>query len=322
MLPAIMSSDSEPLLVDLAQAQTEVATGAQRNGAESRPQEIRSLQATVYSPESPLRHPGRLFREMFHDLFASRGLAWRLFIRDTSAQYRQSLLGLLWAFVPPLLASLPFVFLNSQGVIAIEDTSIPYAAYAMIGTIIWQIFVDALNCPLKSVTAAKSMLTKINFPREAILLSGLLQVFLTLLIRLALLAGVCAWFRVSLPMTALLFPVGALGVILVGFMVGILITPIGLLYSDVQQALPVATTFMMFLTPVLYPPPKSGAAAILASWNPIAPLITVTRDWLTTGNSAQLPAFLAVTGIALVLLVIGWIMYRLALPHLISRIGN
>ena len=90
---------------------------------------------TIYTPESPLRHPAKLSREMFRDLFASRELAWRLFVRDTRAQYRQSMLGYLWAFIPPLVASLPFVFLNSQGVVGIKNTGIPYAAYAMIGTI-------------------------------------------------------------------------------------------------------------------------------------------------------------------------------------------
>src|SRR5580692_3403032 len=143
-----------------------------------------NLPTMVYSPESPLREPGKMVREMFRDLLAARELTWRLFVRDTSAQYRQSVFGYIWAFVPPLVASLPFVFLNSQGIVAIQGTSIPYPAYAMIGTIIWQVFVDALNSPLKTVIASKSMLTRINFPREAILLSGLGQVIFSFLIRL------------------------------------------------------------------------------------------------------------------------------------------
>ena len=85
---------------------------------------------TVYTPESPLRQPTRFVREMIADLLASRELAWRLFIRDLSAQYRNSLLGYFWVFVPPLMASLPFIYLNSAGVLRMGDTPIPYAAYA------------------------------------------------------------------------------------------------------------------------------------------------------------------------------------------------
>lgn len=277
---------------------------------------------TIYTPDSPLRHPAKLIREMFRDLLASRELAWRLFVRDTSAQYRQSILGYLWAFIPPLVTSLPFVFLNSQGVVAIKGTNIPYPAYAMIGTIIWQVFVDALNSPLKAVTGAKSMLTRINFPREAILLSGLGQVIFSFLIRLVLLVGVLAWFRITPPPTAILFPLGIFALMLFGFMVGIAVTPLGLLYSDVQQTIPIAALFLMFLTPVLYPQPKAGIAAAVAKWNPLTPLVTVTRDWITTGATVQLPGFLMVSVVAVVLLFAGWIAYRLALPILIERMGG
>ena len=227
-----------------------------------------TLRVTTYTPDSPLRHPGRLLREMFRDLLASRELAWRLFVRDTSAQYRQSILGYVWAFVPPLVASLPFVFLNSQGVVAFQGTAIPYAAYAMIGTIIWQVFADSLNSPLKTVVAAKSMLARINFPREAILLSGLGQVIFSFLIRLILLVGVFIWFHITPPLTVFLFPVGILALMMIGFMIGILLTPFGLLYTDVPQMIPVVSMFLMFLTPVIYPPPTHGPAAALAHWNP------------------------------------------------------
>lgn len=280
------------------------------------------LAVNVYTPESPLRHPGRFLREMFRDLGASRELAWRLFVRDTSAQYRQSMLGYVWAFLPPLVASVPFIFLNSQGVVTIEGTSIPYPAYAMIGTIIWQVFADALNSPLKTVAAAKSMLVKINLPREAILLSGLGQVIFSFVIRLVLLTVIFTWFKIMPPVTVLLFPIGVFALILVGFTIGVALTPLGLLYNDVQQTLPIATTFLMLLTPVVYPPPQTGLAAMVAKWNPLTPLIVVTRDWMTTGDATQIAAFAIITTVAIVLLFAGWIMYRLALPHIIARMGG
>lgn len=280
------------------------------------------LAVNVYTPESPLRHPSQFLRGMFRDLQASRELAWRLFVRDTSAQYRQSLLGYVWAFLPPLVASVPFIFLNSQGVVTIEGTLIPYPAYALIGTIIWQVFADALNSPLKTVVSAKSMLTRINLPKEAILLSGLGQVIFSFLIRLVLLILVFAWFKIVPPVTVLLFPIGVFALILVGFTLGVVLTPLGLLYNDVQQTIPIATMFLMLLTPVVYPPPQTGLAATVAQWNPLSPLIVVTRDWMTTGDATQIAAFAIITTVAIVLLFGGWIMYRLALPHIIARMGG
>jgi lipopolysaccharide transport system permease protein len=259
---------------------------------------------------------------MAHDLFSSRELAWRLFVRDISAQYRQSVLGYLWVFIPPLVASLPFIYLNSQGIVKIGGTPIPYAAYAIIGMTIWQVFIDALNAPLRTVTAARAMLTRINLPREAILLSALAQVVLGFLVRLVLLIAVLAWFRIVPPATALLFPVGIFSLILVGFVVGLLLTPLGILYNDVQQTLPIATTFLMLLTPVLYPVPTSGFAKSVADFNPLTPLVTATRDWLTIGATEHLLAFVVITSVALVCLLMGWVALRVAMPHLIARIGS
>jgi lipopolysaccharide transport system permease protein len=281
-----------------------------------------SAETIVYTPESPLRRPIGMLCNMFHDLRASRELAWRLCVRDISAQYRQSILGYIWAFVPPLVSSLPFIFLRSQGIVGIKDTAIPYAAYALIGTMIWQVFVDALNSPLKTVIAAKPMLAKINFPREAILLSGLGQVFFNFLIRLVLLVAVFAWFRIVPPSTAVLFPVGILALIAIGFMVGVILTPIGILYTDVTQLIPVFSVFLMLLTPVVYPPPQHGPAASIAHFNPLTPLVVATRDWVTTGQSLHMFGFWVVTGVAIVLLFSGWVLYRVALPHIVARIGN
>jgi lipopolysaccharide transport system permease protein len=115
---------------------------------------------------------------------------------------------------------------------------------------------------------------------------------------------------------------GMAALILAGFMIGVILTPLGLLYSDVQQSIPIVAMFLMFLTPVLYPQPKSGLAATMAALNPLAPLVTVTRDWLTGTQPSQLPAFMAISICVFALLFLGWVVYRLSLPHIIARSGN
>ena len=284
-------------------------------------QPVQRLPEITYTPGSAIRHPGRMFREMFRDLWLSRELAWRLFVRDTSARYRQTYLGYVWAFLPPLVTTFTFVLLNSQGVFRAGETAIPYAAYAMIGTLMWQVFVDALQAPIRVVTQAKPMLTKINFPREALLLGGLYQVFFNFTIRLVLLAAVFLWFGIVPPWTAPLALVGVLALVGLGTMIGVLLTPVGLLYQDIGQALLLITGFWMLLTPVVYPPPASGLLALLAKWNPVSPLILCARDWLTTGVSDYLGGFVCVAAITSCLLLLGWIMYRLAMPHLIERMS-
>ncbi len=145
---------------------------------------------------------------MFRDLIAGRELAWRLAVRDISAQYRQTALGLLWAFIMPLAHTLIWIFLSSSGIVTIRDTALPYPVYVFTGTMIWAIFMDAVNAPLQQTTANKQMLAKINFPREALVVSGIYQTLFNGAIRIILLLSVLMLFKIYPGWTLILFPIG------------------------------------------------------------------------------------------------------------------
>ncbi len=279
------------------------------------------LPEVVYTPESQLRRPRQLVRSMVIDLLASRELAWRLLVRNISAQYRQSLLGYLWAFLPPVVTTLVWVFLNSQQILNVGATDIPYPAYVMVGTLLWQGFVEALNSPIKLITSSRSMLAKINFPREALILAGLGEVLFNFAIRLVLMLVVFLWFRIAVPPTVLLAPVGILALMALGLMIGLLLAPLGMLYGDIQRGLTIITTLWFYVTPVVYPPPTTWPASQLAQINPVSQLLLTTRELLTSGTVSQPGGFLLITGITFGLMLVGWVLYRVAMPHLIARMG-
>lgn len=280
------------------------------------------MQETVYTPASELRRPAELLRNMRRDLFGARELAWRLFVRNISAQYRQSILGYLWAFLPPIVTTFTFVFLSSQNILNIGATSLPYPAYVMLGSLLWQTFLDALNNPLRQTTMAKGMLAKINFPREALVLSGLYEVFFNFAIRFILLAGVFIWFRIPIGWSVLLTPVGLMGLIILGTSIGMLLAPLGMLYEDVSRGLLVLTSLWFFITPVVYPPPTKWPFSLLSQLNPVSTLLVTTRNWLTSGASADWLSFGIVILLSLILLSIAWLLYRLAMPYLIERMSS
>jgi lipopolysaccharide transport system permease protein len=279
------------------------------------------LPVTRYTPESRLRHPIALLRQMWKDLKASRELAWRLIVRDISAQYRQTALGYFWAVFPPLVTSLVFILLRSSAVMDIKGIAMPYPAYVMIGTVFFQLFVDGLNFPLKVVNESKAILTKINLPREAFILSGMGQVLFSFGIKVILLVLVFVYFKVSISWTTLLVPIPLLGLLLLGTMLGILLIPVGLLYKDIQSALMIAPQGLVFLTPVAYPPTVEGTLGKLMNLNPVTPLLIAAKDLVTRGIPNKLGLFFTVFALTLVLLFIGWVIYRLALPIIIERIG-
>jgi lipopolysaccharide transport system permease protein len=281
-----------------------------------------ALQERVYSPEPLLQHPWKMLMAIAVDVWAGRELAWRLFMRDLKAQYRQTILGYVWAFLPPLVASATFIFLQSQGITKISGTGIAYPAFAMMGTLLWQVFVDSMQSPLQSFGAAKSMLVKINFPREAVLVGGLYMVIFNALIRLALVVAVMWWWQVPVDQTLLFFPVAMSALIAAGFAIGLGLLPISSLYGDVSRVIPIVSGFWMLLTPVVYPPRTEGLAGWLATWNPVSPLIITARECLTAQPLSMLGPFFIVFACSLVVIFLGLVGFRIAMPHLIARMGG
>jgi lipopolysaccharide transport system permease protein len=278
-------------------------------------------EVTIYTPASSLRNPAKLLGEMVHDLLRGRELAWRLAVRDISAQYRQAALGVLWAFILPLANTATWLFLNNTGIVSVGETELPYAVYVFTGTMLWAIFMDALNAPLQQTTAAKAMLAKINFPREALIVSGIYQTLFNAAIKMLLLLIALVVMGIYPSWSWLLMPLSVLSLVLAGIALGLLITPIGMLYSDIGKALPLLMQFMMYLTPVVFPMPTAGLAETVFQWNPLTPLILTTRDWLTGMQPDYLGYFLGVNAVLLILLFGVWVVYRAAMPILIERMS-
>ena len=275
----------------------------------------------VYTPASQIRTPASLLASIWRDVRASRELSWRLFVRDVSAQYRQSFLGVLWAFVPPVVTSLIFVLLHSRNVVNFGQIDVPYPVYVMVGTILWQVFVESLNAPLKALTAAKPMLAKINFPREALVIASFYTVLYGLLIKLIVIVGILLAFRVPL---SWMLPVALLPIvmlILLGFCAGLLLTPVGMLFTDVTTALPVVTQLLFFGTPVVYALPKSFPFSLIGVLNPVSPPLIAARDLMTKGVLTNSDTFLLLSGLTVVGLLGGLVIYRMALPIVIERIS-
>nr|WP_242038621.1 ABC transporter permease [Chroococcidiopsis sp. [FACHB-1243]] len=276
----------------------------------------------VYTPESLLRHPIQLFKQMGRDLLASRELAWRLMVRDISAQYRQSFLGVIWAFLPPIVMAAGFTLASDAGAIAVEATDLPYPAYVMFSTALWQTFVEALNGPVQAVTVAKPMLAKVNFPREAIILAKLGEVFFNFAIKLILIVGLFIWFRVPVSWTVILAPVALIHLILFGTFIGVLLAPLGILYQDVSKGLTMITGFWLFLTPVVYPVPGEGTFGFLVRLNPVTPLLVTIRELATTGVISDPAGFWIASLMTLVGLLLTWVAFRLAMPFVIERVSS
>jgi lipopolysaccharide transport system permease protein len=283
--------------------------------------QINSLSVTVYTPSSQMRRPWQLIGSMWRDLKASRELAWQLFTRDISAQYRQSLLGIAWVFAPPIVTSIVFIILQSRNLVRLGDTDIPYPAYVLVGTMLWQLFADSISMPLKSVTLAKPLLAKVSFPREALILSALYLVLFNGLIRGIVLAIALVWFQLMPGWGMLLAPFVIMMLVLLGISVGLLLTPLGLLYTDISSGLLIFLQLLFFATPVVYQVPATLPFSLITMINPVSPLLLAARDLITKGTVTDVTPLLLVSGATLPLLLVAWMLYRVTLPIVIERLS-
>ena len=112
---------------------------------------------------------------MFAELVESRRLIWLLILRDISVRYRQSILGYVWAVIPQLATVGVFALLHASRVLPIGGTRITYVAYALWGVGAWQLFAGCLSSCMTSLVSSGTLVTKVNFPREALVIAALGQ---------------------------------------------------------------------------------------------------------------------------------------------------
>lgn len=256
---------------------------------------------------------------MFKDFKTSGELARRLFIRDTKAEYRQSILGILWAFITPLMNALVWIFLSVSGAVNITTTDLPYPVFVFIGTMLWSIFSDSIFSPLTATNSAKSLISKINFPREAILRTGFYKTVFNSSIKILIIALALVVFQINPGINILFGLLMILFIIFVGYSIGLLLTPFGMLYKDIGKIIPMALSFAMYTTPVVYQDVKISYLRDLVSLNPLTPIINTTRNLLTGGAWDQPFYLLAIFVASCLLMLIGWIFYRISIPIIVER---
>ena len=222
----------------------------------------------------------------------------------------------------PITTAVVWIVLNGSGVIKLTDTGMPYPLYAFSGTLIWSIVVDAINAPTKSTNSARSILSKINFPKEALILSGIYKLLFNSAIKIVLVFVFVIFFEIAFSWSMLAFPLVVLGALVLGTAIGLLISPLGLLYKDIGRMISFGLTFVMYITPVVYViPTKPGLLQTLMLYNPFTPLLITTRDLLMGQSPEYISAFLIVLLCCLPLLFIALVFYKLSIPIIVERLS-
>lgn len=278
------------------------------------------MKKITYNSESQLRSPLNLFKQMMKDLMISGELTKRLFWRNISANYKTSLLGYFWAFIPSIVVAYGLLAANNSNVINIQSTDLPYPAYVMLSMVLWQTFVDAVNGPLQAVQESKMMLAKINFPRESIIFAKVGEVVFNFLIKMILVIGIFLFYQIALTPSLWLAPIGILSLILLGTTIGLFLAPIGAILQDVSRGLGVFVAAWLFITPVLYPVPTAGLFSKIVKFNPVTPLLITTREMATGSALSDINGFVITSIASVICFLCALILYRVSIPYIVERL--
>lgn len=245
------------------------------------------------------------------DLWTYRELVFFMVWRDVKVKYKQTLLGMAWAVIQPVMNMLVFTFVFDR-VAKLPTDGIPYEIFSFTALLPWGLFVTALNQGSRSLVAHNNMVTKIYFPRLILPMASVFAGLVDFAIAFVILTGLMIYFHAApawnllwtLPLFVLLAIVTALGVAL-------WLSAINVKYRDVNQALPFLTQFWLFATPVAYSfsnlPEKWQ---VLLSLNPMTGVINGFR-WalLGAGNGPDLMLWVSII-ISILIFISGLFYFR------------
>lgn len=248
----------------------------------------------------------------FKELFAYKDLFLTLTWRDFKVRYAQTVIGILWAFLQPVvtLIILSLVFGRFIGV----ETPVPYFVYATTGMALWTYFSFVMTNAGSSIISNQGMIKKIYFPRLIIPLSkaavGLIDLGIALLIMIILMM----YYGISVSYTAFFAPLFILMAMLAALSVGIWLSAMSIRYRDFQHIVPFAVQIGLYLTPVAYPAEFAMThlpkwAATLYYLNPMAGIIQGFR-WSLFGGQVPDNTMYISFAMVFVLLVTGLMYFR------------
>jgi lipopolysaccharide transport system permease protein len=276
---------------------------------------------TTYEPDNSLKKGYlALFGEIFSELNKNRWLVFQLFKKDFVALYKQSFIGVFWAFLLPLVSVGTFIVLNGAGVFNVGTMTVPYPIYAILGTALWGVFATGLVASSNSLVAAGPMITKINFSKKSLVIASMGQALLAFIIQLCLVLVLLVYYRIAPSPVILLVPLLIVPLVLFTLGLGFVLSLLNGVVRDIANMLAVIVTFLLFLTPVLYAKPTTGALATLSSYNVLYYLVSVPRDLVLFGTSSYLRGFIISSVVALVVFMLFLAVFHLTETRVTERV--
>lgn len=276
---------------------------------------------TIYLPQHR-RQVGlfKTYRLMVNNIMASRYLIWQLFRRDFFASYKKSLLGLSWVLIAPIVGIVSWVVMNSAGILEPGDTGVPYPAYVLLGSSLWGLFMGFYSSAAGTLSAGQSFILQVKYPHEALLVKQIAQHLANFSITFAINLIVLLLFGVTPQLTILTFPIIILPMFFIGTGLGLIISVISVVASDISQAVGMSLGFIFYLTPIVYAQKVSTPILKQAiEINPLTYAVAGVRDIILYGQIDNWDRLAIVSLVSFIFFLFAWRLFFVSEEKVIEK---
>jgi lipopolysaccharide transport system permease protein len=235
---------------------------------------MQSTQVTVIEPRSGWRVLD------WRELRGYRDLSYFLVWRDIKGRYAQSIMGVGWAVVQPVVSMIVFTVVFGN-LARVSSDGVPYAIFSFTALVPWTYFSNALTTASTSLVTNSDMVKKIYFPRVILPFAAILGKLVDLAIATVILFGLMLWFGFVPTIYVVVLPPLILIMMMTAMGLGAWAAALAIQYRDIKHALSFGIQLFMYAAPVVYPASLiPDAYRLLYALNPMVGVIEGFRSAL------------------------------------------
>jgi lipopolysaccharide transport system permease protein len=255
--------------------------------------------------------PGRTERQYWRDLWRFRELFFFMAWRDILVRYKQTVVGVAWGVIRPLLTMLILTVVFGR-LAKMPSGGVPYPILVFCGMLPWQFFSAALSESGHSLVTNRGLISKVYFPRMVVPASSVIISFVDFLISAGIMVVLMAWYGFMPTLNCLFLPLFVVLAFASAFGVGLWVSALMVKYRDFRFIVPFIVQFGLYISPVgFYSSVVPERWRLLYSLNPVVGVIDGFR-WAILGGEHTLswPAFALSIGVVSIVLITGIAYFR------------
>ena len=245
--------------------------------------------------------PGKISSEYFKDLFRYRELFYFLSWRDILVRYKQTVIGVAWSVIRPVLTMVVFTIVFGK-LAKLPSDNIPYPILVFTALLPWQFFANAISLSGTSLVTNANLVSKVYFPRIIIPSVSIVVSFVDFIIAVVILVVLMVWYKYVPTINVLFVPLFTLMAAMFALGIGLWVSALNVKYRDFQHIIPFIAQFGLYISPVGF---SSSIVPFkwkfLYSLNPMVGVIDGFR-WAVLGNTKLYTEGLVSSGIIILLI--------------------